>query len=195
MDIGILRTRLVHVFKNWKLLFKNFCGNTCGWKSVLKYVKCCLKTENCCLKILTKHPLVYGQKNALFLYQCEVLNLWLFLLQTKSSDFSTNNKGRAQSPVNFCGWDGGVIYHFRIKVSIHFSYIVHTVRYTVAILRILSRVFQFYFEKISGYFGLFRNVLINTDQNSRFDQHEICALKKKMFVKPKQICILYTKKP
>ena len=52
------RARLVHVFKNWKLLFKNFCGNTCGWKNVLKYVKCCLKTENCCLKTLTKHPLI-----------------------------------------------------------------------------------------------------------------------------------------
>ena len=51
------RARLVHVFKNWKLLFENFCGNTCGWKSVLKYVKYCLKTENCCLKTLTKHPL------------------------------------------------------------------------------------------------------------------------------------------
>ena len=42
---------LVCVFKNWKLLFKNICGNTCGWKSTLKYVKCCLKTENCCLKL------------------------------------------------------------------------------------------------------------------------------------------------
>ena len=49
---------MVHVFKNWKLLFENFYGNTCGWKSVLKYVKCCLKTENCCLKTLTKHPLI-----------------------------------------------------------------------------------------------------------------------------------------
>ena len=55
----ILRARLVHVFKNWKLLFKNFCGNTCGWKSVLKNVKCCLKTENYCLKTLTKHPLSF----------------------------------------------------------------------------------------------------------------------------------------
>ena len=26
--------RLVHVFKNWKLLFKNFCENTCKWKNV-----------------------------------------------------------------------------------------------------------------------------------------------------------------
>ena len=46
----IYRARLVCVFKNWKLLFKNICGNTCGWKSALKCVKCCLKTENCCLK-------------------------------------------------------------------------------------------------------------------------------------------------
>ena len=46
----------IPVFKNWKLLFKNIYGNTCGWKSALKYVKCCLKTENGCLKILTKHP-------------------------------------------------------------------------------------------------------------------------------------------
>ena len=50
------RGRLVYVFKNWKLLFENICGNTCGWKSALKYVKCCLKTENGCLKTLTKHP-------------------------------------------------------------------------------------------------------------------------------------------
>ena len=51
------RIRLVYVFKNWKLLFKNICENTCGWKSTLKCVKYCLKTENGCLKILTKHPL------------------------------------------------------------------------------------------------------------------------------------------
>ena len=51
------RVRLVHVFKNWKLLFENICGNTCGWKSALKCVKCCLKTENSCLKSQTKHPL------------------------------------------------------------------------------------------------------------------------------------------
>ena len=53
----ILRARLVHVFKNWKLLFENICENTCRWKSALKYMKCCLKTENGCLKIQTKHPL------------------------------------------------------------------------------------------------------------------------------------------
>ena len=55
-------TRLVCVFKNWKLLFKNIYGNTCGWKSVLKCVKCCLKTENGCLKTQTKHPLSFLKK-------------------------------------------------------------------------------------------------------------------------------------
>ena len=39
------------------MLFKNICEYTCGWKSALKYVKCCLKTENSGLKSLTKHPL------------------------------------------------------------------------------------------------------------------------------------------
>ena len=52
-----IRVRLVYVFKNWKLLFENICGNTCGWKSTLKYVKYCLKIENSCLKAQTKHPL------------------------------------------------------------------------------------------------------------------------------------------
>ena len=52
----LFRARLVHVFKNWKLLFENICGNTCGWKSALKCVKCCLKIENSCLKSQTKHP-------------------------------------------------------------------------------------------------------------------------------------------
>ena len=52
-----IRARLVCMFKNWKLLFKKNCGNTCGWKSVLKCMKCCLKTKNDCLKTQTKHPL------------------------------------------------------------------------------------------------------------------------------------------
>ena len=59
---------------------------------------------------------------------------------------------------------------------------------------ILSRVFLFHFEKILGHFGLFwvfQDVLINTGWNSRFDRHEVCA-KKKKFLKPKQIYILYT---
>ena len=42
---------------------------------------------------------------------------------------------------------------------------------------------------------MFWVVSVNTSQNSRFGRHEICALKKKMFLKPKQICILYTEKP
>ena len=63
---------------------------------------------------------------------------------------------------------------------------------------ILSKVFLFHFEKISGHFGLFRvfqDISVNTGQNSRFGQHEICALKKKVFLKQKQICILYMEKP
>ena len=52
-----LRARLVYVFKNWKLLFENICENTCGWKSMLKCINCCLKTENNCLKTQTKHSL------------------------------------------------------------------------------------------------------------------------------------------
>ena len=32
----------------------------CGWKSVWKYVKYCLKTKNYCLEILTKHPIGSG---------------------------------------------------------------------------------------------------------------------------------------
>ena len=43
MDIEILRTHLVHVFKNWKLLFKKL------WKYVL--VKKCVETR----KILFKN--------------------------------------------------------------------------------------------------------------------------------------------
>ena len=61
---GVVKARLVCVFKNWKLLFKNIYGNTCGWKSVLKYVKCCLKTENGCLKTQTKHPLRNSTPNS-----------------------------------------------------------------------------------------------------------------------------------
>ena len=54
-----LRVRLVCVFKNWKLLFKKICENTCRWKNVLKCVKYCLKTENSCLKTQTKHLLYF----------------------------------------------------------------------------------------------------------------------------------------
>ena len=69
--LRILSFRLVHVFKNLKLLFENICKNTCGCKNALKYVKCDLKTEKCCLKTQTKHRLsilivcvVYRPKNA-----------------------------------------------------------------------------------------------------------------------------------
>ena len=51
------------MFKNGKLLLKNICENTCGWKSALKYVKCYLKTKNDCLKTQIKYPLY----NLLFL--------------------------------------------------------------------------------------------------------------------------------
>ena len=53
---------------------------------------------------------------------------------------------------------------------------------------ILSRVFLFYFEKILGYFSLFRvfhDVSVNTDRNLRFGQYEVCALKKKNVLKTK----------
>ena len=69
------------------------------------------------------------------------------------------------------------------------------ITHPVAAPGILSRVFLFHFEKILGHFGLFwvfRDVLINTGWNSRFDRHEVCAKKKKKFLKPKQIYILYT---
>ena len=72
------RARLVHVFKNWKLLFKIFYGNTCGWKSVLKYVKCCLKTENCCLKTLTKHPLKLRMDTSIFPFFLFFFRIYIF---------------------------------------------------------------------------------------------------------------------
>ena len=56
---------------------------------------------------------------------------------------------------------------------------------SVATPGILSKVFLFHFEKISSNFNLFRNVSINTGRNSRFGQHEVCALKKKNVLKTK----------
>ena len=44
-------------------------------------------------------------------------------------------------------------------------------------------------------FRVFWDVSVNTGRNSRFGRNEVCNLKKKMFLKPKQICILYTEKP
>ena len=62
-NVQTLWACLVHVFKNWKLLFENICKNTCGWKSTLKCINCYLKTENNCLKIQTKHPLALNFEN------------------------------------------------------------------------------------------------------------------------------------
>ena len=66
----IIRVCLVHVFKNWKLLFENICGNTCGWKNGWECVKCCLKTKNCCLKIQTKHHLSLKKKKSYNIFLC-----------------------------------------------------------------------------------------------------------------------------
>ena len=56
MILTVICVRYVRVFKNWKLFFENICENIYRWKNVLKYVKCCLKTKNSCLKTQTKHP-------------------------------------------------------------------------------------------------------------------------------------------
>ena len=72
--LQLLMVRLVHVFENWKLLFENICENTCGWKSVWEYVKYCLKTKNCCLKIQTKHPLIH---ESLRQKSSHTWNLWV----------------------------------------------------------------------------------------------------------------------
>ena len=73
-------SRLVHVFKNWKLLFENICWNTCWWKNVWKYVKCYLKTENCCLKTQTKHPLRIYSYVVDFLKSYSFIRLLFFFL-------------------------------------------------------------------------------------------------------------------
>ena len=64
----------------------------------------------------------------------------------------------------------------------------------VATPGILSRVFLFYFEKISGHFGLFQ-VFRKIPAEIQDLAGMKFVLKKKMFLKPKQICILYTEKP
>ena len=69
----------------------------------------------------------------------------------------------------------------------------------MATLGIFSRVFLFHFEKISDHFSLFqvfRDVSVNTGKiedlaNMKF----VLKKKKKKFLKPKQICIMYTEKP
>ena len=63
---------MVHVFKNWKLLFENIYENTCEWKNALKCVKCCLKTENDCLKTQTKHPVLVLSPKGEFYLDCSL---------------------------------------------------------------------------------------------------------------------------
>ena len=58
------------------------CENTCGWKSVWKCVKCCLKTENDCLKIQTKHPLNHCGG----VYELEKLSLFLRIKESIQSE-------------------------------------------------------------------------------------------------------------
>ena len=59
------------------MLFENIYENTCGWKSALKCVKYCLKTENGCLRSQTKHPIT-----ALIADKTLLLLLLLLLLKT-----------------------------------------------------------------------------------------------------------------
>ena len=47
-------------------MLENFYKNTCEWKSTLKCVKYCLKTENSYLKTQTEHPLVTKNNNSLY---------------------------------------------------------------------------------------------------------------------------------
>ena len=63
--------------------------------------------------------------------------------------------------------------------------------------RILSRVFLFYFEKISGHFSLFwvfREIPAEIQDLAGMKFVLKKNLKKKI-LKPKQICILYKEKP
>ena len=83
----ILRVRLVHVFKNWKLLFKIFYRNTCRWKSVWTYVKYCLKTENYYLETLTKHPL-----SLLFLDLSFFFSFFFFFFMNEKQNFPNTKR-------------------------------------------------------------------------------------------------------
>ena len=66
----------------------------------------------------------------------------------------------------------------------------------VATLEILSKVFLFYFEKISCHFGLFQVFWeIPAKIQDLVGMKFVLKKKKKKFLKPKQICILYTEKP
>ena len=92
-ELATLRVRLVYVFKNWKMLFENIYENTCGWKSALKCVKCCLKTENGCLKSQTKHPLILWPE--IKQYHCKthwILSIDLSSLLKNKRELSANNK-------------------------------------------------------------------------------------------------------
>ena len=108
-----LRVRLVHVFKNWKLVFENIYENTCGWKSALKYVKCCLKTKNDCLKSQTK----FFPKNVLFTKFFQLSTLYgtmLFgLSESKTACWLTNMlpefPGRQPQPEGL-----GILFYFLI---------------------------------------------------------------------------------
>ena len=90
-----LKARLVCVFKNWKLLFKNICGSTCGWKSVLKCVKCCLKTENGYLKIQTKHPLKLAGFSFMWMWREQASNFLLY------RPIQTNRATKMRKDFNF----------------------------------------------------------------------------------------------
>ena len=65
---------------------------------------------------------------------------------------------------------------------------------TVVTPEILSRVFLFHFEKISSNFGLFSGHFGKYMLKFNIWPAWSLCLKKKMFLKPKQIYILYTKK-
>ena len=65
----------------------------------------------------------------------------------------------------------------------------------MATLGILSRVFLFYFEKISSHSGLFQVFREIPAEIQDLAGMKFVLKKKKMFLKSKQICILYTEKP
>ena len=109
--IQIIRTHLVYVFKNWKLLFENICENMCRWKSIWKCVKCCLKTEKCYLKTQTKRALS----------SC-VCVFWHFFFWFQPH-FLT--KSTVNSAPMHCSWTHK--FHFSVTFSLKIS---HTVLFT-----------------------------------------------------------------
>ena len=67
---------------------------------------------------------------------------------------------------------------YSLDIATQNSVVQLNVTVPVATPGILSRVFLFYFEKISSHFSLFQvflDVSINISWNSRFDRHEVCA--------------------